>query len=110
MLSSGIASSFAEGADRLAAKESIGTAAVADDDASIAYRGVPQLFVTTDEEFLADHRLQEEVFGPASLIVRVDDVARLATIVDRLEGQLTATVHAARSDNADARRWSTSWS
>ena len=103
MLSSGIASSFAEGADRLSAKDSIGMVAVADDDASIAYRGVPQLFVTTDEEFLADHRLQEEVFGPASLIVRVDDVARLATIVDRLEGQLTATVHAAPSDNADAR-------
>ena len=103
MLSSGIASSFAEGADRLSAKESIGMVAVANDDASIAYRGVPQLFVTTDEEFLADHRLQEEVFGPASLIVRVDDVARLATIVDRLDGQLTATVHAAPSDYADAR-------
>ena len=64
--------------------------------------GVPRLFVTTAEEFLADHRLQEEVFGPASLIVRVADVARLAAIVDRLEGQLTATVHATPTDYADA--------
>lgn len=43
------------------------------------------------------------MFGPASVIVRVDDAALLSRIVDHLEGQLTATVHAAPSDYPVAR-------
>ncbi|SED96554.1 NADP-dependent aldehyde dehydrogenase [Rhodococcus jostii] len=102
MLYSGIASSFADGVARLEANENIATAARADVDASIACGAVPQLFVTTADQFLDDQHLQEEVFGPASVIVRVEDVGQLPALIDRLEGQLTATVHAAESDYQDA--------
>jgi NADP-dependent aldehyde dehydrogenase len=98
MLYSGIASSFADGVSRLEANENITTAARADADSSIACGAVPQLFVTTADQFLDDQHLQEEVFGPASVIVRVEDAGQLPELIDRLEGQLTATVHAAESD------------
>ena len=46
--------------------------------------------------------LQEEVFGAASLVVRVSSADELAGVAAGLEGQLTATVHATESDHAAA--------
>ncbi|WP_072687298.1 aldehyde dehydrogenase (NADP(+)) [Rhodococcus marinonascens] len=103
MLYSGIASSFADGVARLAANDNIESVARADNGAAIACSGVPQLFVTTADQFLDDQHLQEEVFGPASVIVRVKEVGQVPELIDRLEGQLTATVHATESDHEAAR-------
>jgi 2,5-dioxopentanoate dehydrogenase len=44
-----------------------------------------------------------EVFGASSVVVRYDDVERLADQLGQLEGQLTATVHYAPKDAAAAR-------
>jgi NADP-dependent aldehyde dehydrogenase len=38
------------------------------------------------------------VFGASSLIVRCSDFAELCTVAEALEGQLTATIHAADDD------------
>ncbi|MGW4093070.1 aldehyde dehydrogenase (NADP(+)), partial [Nocardia sp. NPDC004718] len=97
MLNAGIAAAFTAGVRRLAATEAVWTAAKGS-DAGAACTGVPQLFVTTGERFLADRELHEEVFGPASIIVRVTGAEQFATLVDELEGQLTATVHAVAAD------------
>jgi NADP-dependent aldehyde dehydrogenase len=40
----------------------------------------------------------EEVFGPSTLVVEVDARKELLEIARRLEGQLTATVHAAEGE------------
>ncbi|MGB3485100.1 MAG: aldehyde dehydrogenase (NADP(+)), partial [Mycobacterium sp.] len=56
-----------------------------------------QLLLTTADRFVAEPTLAEEVFGPSSLIVRTP-VDRFDAVVDTLEGQLTATVHAASGD------------
>ena len=102
MLYAGLAAAFAEGVGRLVENRNVTVAARGIDDTSVAYQGLPGLFVTTAENFLADHDIQDEVFGPASVIVRVADVDQLGAIVDRLEGQLTATIHATPADYADA--------
>ena len=98
MLYSGIAASFEEGTRRLDSDPAVRAAATAATDPSLACPGVPRLYTTTAEHFLDNTSLQEEVFGPASVIVRVPDAGLLPAIVDRLEGQLTATVHATASD------------
>ncbi|WP_051807726.1 aldehyde dehydrogenase family protein [Actinoplanes subtropicus] len=72
-------------------------------DPSIAEGGVAHVFVTTAEAWLREPVLAREVFGPAALVVRVGDPAQLATIAERLEGQLAATVHAAPPDGERAR-------
>ncbi|MGO4649848.1 aldehyde dehydrogenase (NADP(+)) [Nocardia sp. 2YAB30] len=103
MLSPGLAASFAEGVGRRTEDANVTIGARGADDDSIACGGIAQVFVTTADRFFDDQGLQDEMFGPASVIVRVGDAALLPRIIDHLEGQLTATVHAAPSDYSVAR-------
>ena len=48
--------------------------------------------------FLAGKELAEEIFGPASLVVLCKDETELQKVLQSLEGQLTATVHAVDTD------------
>ncbi|HYQ52870.1 MAG TPA: aldehyde dehydrogenase (NADP(+)) [Pseudomonas sp.] len=53
----------------------------------------PQLFKADGSLLLGgDPLLQEEVFGPATVIIEVEDQAQLAAAVQALRGQLTATL------------------
>jgi 2,5-dioxopentanoate dehydrogenase len=52
-----------------------------------------ELLVTNAETFLANPALLEEVFGPSTLVVRCSGRAQMLTAAERLNGQLTATVH-----------------
>jgi NADP-dependent aldehyde dehydrogenase len=51
------------------------------------------LFVTDAETFLANPALMEEIFGPATLVVQCTSRAQMLTAAQKLEGQLTATIH-----------------
>lgn len=62
----------------------------------------PQLFVTDSATFRAEPSLQDEVFGPAALIVRYTGIDEACELAGRLKGQLTATIHAADTDHDDA--------
>jgi len=97
MLTSRIAASYADGVARLAAHP--GTEVIArPDGADRAGWGCAALATTTADEFLAARDLHDEVFGAASLIVRAADRGQLLDVAHALEGQLTATVHAAAPD------------
>ena len=50
------------------------------------------VFTTTATHFLADHSLEEEVFGPATLIVQATDDAELLQLANHLNGHLTASL------------------
>jgi alpha-ketoglutaric semialdehyde dehydrogenase len=95
MLSPGIAGNFARGIRQLAEHADVKTLAMAPQAAG---KGAPALFVSGAAAFLSQHALQEEVFGPASLVVACKDAAELRQVAERLEGQLTATVF---MDDAD---------
>jgi NADP-dependent aldehyde dehydrogenase len=56
------------------------------------------------ETVLANSRLQEELFGPASVLVRCRDLAQMRELAEGLEGQLTATVHMEAIDLTMARQ------
>lgn len=62
------------------------------------------LFATDAATFLGSEVLQAEVFGASSLIIRCADTNEVASVASKLEGQLTATVHADDSDRAEAAR------
>jgi alpha-ketoglutaric semialdehyde dehydrogenase len=102
MLNANIQQSYVDGTTRLAGAENVTEVAAGGVDAAIGACGQARLFATDGDTFLANHALQDEVFGAASLVVRVRDVAQLEQILDTLEGQLTATVHAAESDQDTA--------
>jgi NADP-dependent aldehyde dehydrogenase len=60
------------------------------------------LFQTSAKDFLADHQLHAENFGPSSLLVRCKDVGELAQVLGALEGQLTIALHMDKDDYATA--------
>ena len=96
MLTPGIASTYAGGVAALeghAAVERVGSCPAGTADGAAA-----ALFETNLATFLADPALASEVFGAAALLVRCPGLAELEQALDHLEGQLTATVHAAGSD------------
>lgn len=61
------------------------------------------LFMADAGSFLADPTMEEEVFGPAGLILRCSDEAALRRVVEALGGQLTATLHMDAADKDLAR-------
>jgi NADP-dependent aldehyde dehydrogenase len=60
------------------------------------------LFRTDGQSFLADRALGHEVFGSSSVIVAVDSLDEVKTVIDGLEGQLTATLMIDEGDQAEA--------
>ena len=92
MLNPGIAKSFHAGQSRLTERAKRLTPAR---DESAATMATPSLFSVTADQFLADHTLAEEVFGPAALVILAKNPAQLEELATRLDGQLTATIHAA---------------
>jgi NADP-dependent aldehyde dehydrogenase len=57
-----------------------------------AHEGQPTLATVAAEDFRRNPVLQEEVFGPYTLLVCCDDDDQLREVVKTLDGQLTATV------------------
>lgn len=67
-------------------------------DAGHATWGSAALVSATADDFLTSPALHAEVFGAASLIARAANAGQLLDVARALEGQLTATVHAAPED------------
>ncbi|MFC7328447.1 aldehyde dehydrogenase (NADP(+)) [Marinactinospora rubrisoli] len=102
MLTDGIRRAYDEGAERLAGRPGVTELATGGRDEAIATCGQARLYVTDGATFRSDETLQSEVFGATSLVVRLRDLTELHDVLGVLEGQLTATVHAAESDHPAA--------
>ncbi len=59
----------------------------------------PVAFITSAQNFLKNPRLSQEIFGPASLFVIYTGIKELFAILESMEGQLTATLHADASES-----------
>ncbi|MDF2823073.1 MAG: NAD-dependent aldehyde dehydrogenase [Mycobacterium sp.] len=97
MLHTGIATTFRDTSGRAAGTAGVDTVARGPQPGS-ACNAQTQLLVTDVDRFLSEPALAEEVFGPSSLIVRTP-TDRFADVIAALEGQLTASVHAAPADH-----------
>ncbi len=91
MLTAGIAAAYREGVAQRA--ETSGVKSVAQGTTSDAScSALPALFTTTAAQFLATRALEDEIFGPTSLIVTCADVSEMTKVAEQIEGQLTATL------------------
>lgn len=99
LLNARICSAYAEGLRRF--QQQPGTEVLANGAAATAaegYRAQACFLVTTAQNFLANPLLHEEVFGPASLLVKCRDIGDIQAVLRALGGQLTGTVHAAAGE------------
>ena len=62
------------------------------------------MFVTSAENWLANKELQEEVFGPLGIIVKLKSLEQMQDVARTLEGQLTCTIHIDVADHTEARK------
>ncbi len=104
MLTAGLCAAYRAGVEKFSAGRGvIRVASVpAGSGAGHAQAGAA-LFVTDMETFLANPRLMDEVFGPSTLVVRSATRAQLLAAALKLEGQLTATLHATPEELAGSR-------
>ncbi len=58
----------------------------------------PSVFETSTAEFLNTPELNQEIFGPTTLLIRSKTHEELLAIARSLEGQLTASVHGTKED------------
>jgi len=67
-------------------------------DASAEYKGAPTLLKVSDAHFISNPDLQQEIFGPASLLVVCKDKVSMLQALQSMHGQLTGTVIATADD------------
>ncbi|WP_424832093.1 aldehyde dehydrogenase (NADP(+)) [Ruegeria sp.] len=100
MLTPGIAAAYRDGTARVAAGTGVTKIMGNSCDARNA---APYLFSVSGDDWLSDHKLQEEVFGPLGIIVRAKDLDQMQQIAHAVEGQLTCTLHMDDADRDAAR-------
>ena len=102
MLNQGIQEAFSEGVATISSQIGVVTTAVGESaETKLGYCGQPTLLTVSGTDFIANHKLTEEMFGPAALLVKCQNKSELEHVVSSLRGQLTGTIHAADGELAD---------
>jgi NADP-dependent aldehyde dehydrogenase len=104
MLTPGIFDAYEKGIAQLGAEPGLKPLAQGLQAEAGAWGARPALFATDAATFLSSHALQDEVFGPSSLVIVARDVEELLSIAEKVEGQLTATLQIEAADDDIARR------
>lgn len=103
MLHSGICESYTGGVSTWSKIPGVATLAKSELPAdSTKTHASAVVFTTNAATFSQHHQLQEEVFGPTSLIVEASSPGELLSIAEKLEGQLTATLIGTPDDLANS--------
>ena len=76
--------------------ESETPSAVASPDGGLT--GIPTIATASGQAFLNNPVLQQEVFGPYSIIIRCKNMHEMIEVAKNLEGQLTSTLMATETD------------
>lgn len=69
------------------------------DPRSGGFAAAPAVLVTDLETFVGESALREELFGPATVVIRVRDETDLIGALSVVGGNLTATLHGALDDS-----------
>lgn len=97
MLNPGICHHYYENKDQLSRRKGVDTLLAGSSEAAQT-KGAPALYRVRATDFLASNELQQEVFGPAALLVVCSDAAELQLVLTQLHGQLTGTIMAEAAD------------
>jgi len=62
------------------------------------YEAQPVVHMVSASDFMSKKEFSDEIFGPATLFVICKDQPELHAVLQSLEGQLTASLHAAAAD------------
>ncbi|WP_223826729.1 aldehyde dehydrogenase (NADP(+)) [Flagellimonas sp. S3867] len=97
MLTDSIQRAYNSGLEKLRSKEAVDSISYGKKGEQQA-QGIPEVLSVSANDFLSDKDLEEEVFGPSTLLVRTQDKAEMVKIAKGLNGHLTATVQGTETD------------
>jgi 2,5-dioxopentanoate dehydrogenase len=97
MLNEGICRNYYKNTKNITAQKAV-TVLLEADDASESFKGSAALFLVSGNDFINNPSLQNEIFGPASLVVKCKDETELQQAISSLHGQLTGSVFATNED------------
>ncbi|MBC7476721.1 MAG: aldehyde dehydrogenase (NADP(+)), partial [Pseudorhodobacter sp.] len=89
MLTEGIASAYREGQSRIAGQAGVEAVLATESSERLAR---PNLFAVSGDDWVGNHKLTEEVFGPLGLVIKVRDADQMVEVAKSFEGQLTVTL------------------
>ncbi|HVT72744.1 MAG TPA: aldehyde dehydrogenase (NADP(+)) [Lacunisphaera sp.] len=98
MLTPGISKNFRTHTAQRA--QQAGVRVIARGTAAAACGAAPVWFEVNALDYLSNHGLAGEIFGPSALVVWCRDRAEMLTVARQLEGNLTATIQAGASEAA----------
>lgn len=96
LLTGGIQKSYQEGSTRR--EHEVEIAAANNKSGLEGFTVNPSVFETSAVTFLETPELNEEIFGPTTLLIRAQEREELLNIARSLEGQLTASIHGTDDD------------
>ncbi|MCB9314823.1 MAG: aldehyde dehydrogenase (NADP(+)) [Lewinellaceae bacterium] len=100
MLNAGINAAYESNLEALARRPGV-TVLAKGQNATGQNQGTAALLRVSAAHFLEDAQLQEEVFGPSTLVVAGNDAGQLGQVIAALQGQLTATIYGTEQDFRD---------
>jgi NADP-dependent aldehyde dehydrogenase len=103
MLTPGIHSAYERGVDELLKHQKL-SAVARGAEGQGKHCGRAALFATTAADLAQHPEVAHEVFGASSIVVRAKSEAELIAALEKLEGQLTATLHLTQEDEPLARK------
>ncbi len=97
MLNQAICKSYYSGREKIIQENGV-TPILLGQDVSNEFKGSAALLQVSANDFIVNSELQNEMFGPASMIIRCKNEAELKQALQSLHGQLTATVFGTPAD------------
>lgn len=97
MLTDGIRQAFDNGIEALRGKSKV-TLLSSGSKSGTGVQGIPQLLKVAATDFLSDNSLEQEVFGPSTLLINANNKEEILQLARQLEGHLTATLQATEED------------
>lgn len=97
MLNLGIKKAFDKGVNSLKNKDEVNVLASGKDN-NLGTKGTPHVFETSAKHFIQDDHLEEEVFGPSTIVVVSDSKEEMLNAAKKIKGHLTATVFGTDKD------------
>ena len=102
MLNQGIQQAYNDGVATISSQEGVTTEAVGEDfDQKSGFCCRPTLLTVSASDFMNNSALNEEMFGPASIVIKCNDMKELTDVIKALKGQLTGTIHATSEELAN---------
>ena len=95
MLTDGMAQAYASGKTTIATADGVKEVL---SNSCTGREATADLYEVSGEDWLANHALSQEVFGPLGLVIRASDTDQMTAIAHSLNGQLTCTLHMDEAD------------